>query len=212
LSSFSPNKSLYLSASTVTVFANTVFSGYIVSPAVFPDYWHWLYWLIPSGWYYRLVVLNQFLSSEYSLDEGEAAMKSKGFHRRDGSPFEKEWIGYCFLVLLLCSVLSILTSAFCLHYFRMEPQPSGKVDVKESSVEVEESERDTEVEKEESSFIPVDLSFNNLCYEVKASTGKKKLRLLNNISGIFRSGRMCALMGESGAGEYSVTLYSYTLQ
>ena len=139
-------------------------------------------------------------------------MKAKGFHHRDGRPFGKEWIGYCFLVLLLCSVLSILTSAFCLHYFRMEPQPSGKVDVQESSPEVEESERDAEVEKEESSFIPVDLSFNNLCYEVKASTGKKKLRLLNNISGIFRSGRMCALMGESGAGEYSVTLYSYTLQ
>merc|ERR1719183_1955530 len=69
LSSFSPNKSLYLSASTVTVFANTVLSGYIISPAVFPDYWYWLYWLIPSGWYYRLVVLNQFLSSAYSLDE-----------------------------------------------------------------------------------------------------------------------------------------------
>ena len=130
-------------------------------------------------------------------------MKAKGFHHRDGSPFEKAWIGYCFLALSLCSVLSILTSAFCLHYFRMEPQPSGKVDVKESPVEVEESEREAEVEKEESSFIPVDLTFNNLCYEVKASTGKKKLRLLNNISGIFQSGRMTALMGESGAGMYT---------
>ena len=50
-------------------------------------------------------------------------------------------------------------------------------------------------------FVPVDLSFDNLCYDVKASTGGETLRLLNNVSGVFSGGRMCALMGESGAGK-----------
>ena len=47
-------------------------------------------------------------------------------------------------------------------------------------------------------FIPVDLSFEDLCYEVTASTSKDKLRLLNEVSGVFKAGRMCALMGSSG--------------
>ena len=40
------------------------------------------------------------------------------------------------------------------------------------------------------------LSFKNVSYEVKSSTGSDTLRLLNNVSGVFRAGRMCALMGE----------------
>lgn len=50
-------------------------------------------------------------------------------------------------------------------------------------------------------FIPVNLSFQDLSYEVKASKGSEKLTLLNNVSGQFSAGRMCALMGESGAGK-----------
>jgi len=49
-------------------------------------------------------------------------------------------------------------------------------------------------------FIPVDLTFEDICYEVKASTGDGTLQLLNNVCGVLRGGRMCALMGSSGAG------------
>ena len=49
-------------------------------------------------------------------------------------------------------------------------------------------------------FKPLTLSFRDLCYEVNASTSKQKLMLLKNVNGIFRPGRMCALMGSSGAG------------
>lgn len=44
-------------------------------------------------------------------------------------------------------------------------------------------------------FTPVDLTFDKLVYEVDASTKKEKLRLLNEVSGAFTAGRMCALMG-----------------
>ena len=49
-------------------------------------------------------------------------------------------------------------------------------------------------------FKPVDLCFRDIGYEVTASTTKDTLKLLKSISGVFRCGRMCALMGSSGAG------------
>jgi len=50
-------------------------------------------------------------------------------------------------------------------------------------------------------FTKVDLSFHDICYEVTASQTNEKLKLLKNINGVFRAGRMCALMGSSGAGK-----------
>ena len=52
-----------------------------------------------------------------------------------------------------------------------------------------------------SAFVPVTLAFKDLSYEVKSSTGLEMLCLLNNVSGVFLAGRICALMGESGAGK-----------
>ena len=66
----------------------------------------------------------------------------------------------------------------------------------ETEEEKEEGDKEDEVAKaslRDAAFIPVDLSFKDLCYEVKASTGSEKLRLLNNVSGVFSAGRMCAL-------------------
>jgi hypothetical protein len=50
-------------------------------------------------------------------------------------------------------------------------------------------------------FIPVTLTFSDICYDVRASKGNETIRLLNNVYGMFEAGRMCALMGSSGAGE-----------
>ena len=53
-------------------------------------------------------------------------------------------------------------------------------------------------------FKPVTLSFKNVSYDVTASKRKSKLRLLCDVNGIFESGRMCALMGTSGAGKITM--------
>jgi ABC-type multidrug transport system ATPase subunit len=50
-------------------------------------------------------------------------------------------------------------------------------------------------------FKPVTLSFEDVCYDVTASKGGTKLRILNHVDGIFAPGRMCALMGSSGSGK-----------
>ena len=57
----------------------------------------------------------------------------------------------------------------------------------------EETNDEMDKESGNATFIPVTLAFKDLSYEVKASTGSEKLRLLSNVSGVFTAGRMCAL-------------------
>lgn len=191
--SCSPSKSVYLATATVAIFANLVMSGYIVSPQILPKWWIWLYYCVPSSWVYRGMLINQF----HRLgDVGDAKMKSMGFVHHDGEPYVFAWIWYSFLFLFGALVVSVLLSAFFLHNFHMEPKQAGKNNASSSTADTTEQEQDADGGNQDSSFVPVDLSFSHLCYEVKASTGSNKLRLLNDISGIFRSGRMCALMGE----------------
>jgi hypothetical protein len=83
----------------------------------------------------------------------------------------------------------MVSSAACLHYLRMEPKPTGFLDMPET----EEKKDDLEKESVNATFIPVTLAFKDLNYEVKASTGSEKLCLLSNVSGVFTAGRMCAL-------------------
>ena len=82
--------------------------------------------------------------------------------------------------------------------------------MEEEEDEVERDASETESNSfNDASFIPVDLSFNNLCYEVTASKGSDKLKLLKNVSGVFSSGRLCALMGESGAGKVCFVFWRF---
>lgn len=185
-----PNKSLLAGACTVTIFFNTLFCGYIVTPDVIPIYWRWLYWLLPSAWVYRGLVLNQITD--------KAQLKRFGIHS-DGVPLTKEWIGYGFAFVIGAFILSTLVSAFCLHLLRLEGTQKGTPGVpKIEDDNIEEKEDTTTAQP---TFTSVNLSFRDLSYEVRASKRSEKLRLLKSVSGIFRAGRMCALMGESGAGK-----------
>jgi ABC-type multidrug transport system fused ATPase/permease subunit len=108
-------------------------------------------------------------------------------------------MGYTFAFLIPYQIIMALIFGIVLKYVRIEPT---RTDVDE---EAEGAVDDDVVVKPESDFnlpfSPVDLTFENVCYFVKPSTGgSEMLQLLNNVSGAFRSGRMCALMGSSGAG------------
>lgn len=199
LAAIAPTKTIVQAGGSVVLLLNVLFCGYIVSPNVIPIYWNWMYWITPLGWIYRSLLLNEFDSQP----DGDQVMASYGFLLSDGTPFGGEWIGYGFAFIIPYTLVCLLASAYCLHRFRLEPKQRGASDIAEEKKEVE----DDEVPETESniftdaSFIPVDLSFVDLCYDVKASQGSEKLRLLNNVSGVFSSGRLCALMGESGAGK-----------
>ena len=179
-----PNKSLLTAACTFTIFFNSLFCGFIVTPDVIPVYWKWLYWALPSSWVYRGLVINQFT---------ERDLISTGFVM-DDVPFSKVWIGYGFVYVIGAFGLATIAAAACLQLRMEEPQKCAP-EIKElKKDDIEDEDIEDANGQELTAFIPVDLSFQELCYEVKASTGSEKLRLLKSVSGIFRSGRMCALM------------------
>ena len=198
LASVSPTKTLVQGGGAVVLLMNVLFSGYIVSPNVIPIYFNWIYWITPLSWIYRALLLNEF----GKRSDGEQVMDSYGFVLPDGTPYGREWVGYGFAYIIPYTLVCLFASAFYLHRFRMEAKQGGTSGIAKEKDHVEEEVSESETNSfTDASFVPVDLSFSDLCYDVKASKGSNRLRLLNNVSGVFSSGRLCALMGESGAGK-----------
>ena len=198
LAAAAPNKSVVMAGGAFILLLNTLFCGYIVAPTVIPPYWIWIYWTIPLSWVYRALLLNEFLSDDpaYADGVGEEVLATYGMLKPNGDGFTREWVGYCFAYLIPFLMLCMATAAACLAFLRMEPKPVA-MSIGNGNTEEEDDDDDLELDK---AFIPVDLSFQNLSYEVKASTGSEKLHLLSDVSGIFSAGRMCALMGEVSLG------------
>ena len=192
LASIAPSKSAVQAGGAFLLLLNVFFCGFIVSPTVIPGYYIWIYWLAPLAWVYRALLLNEFLTDDYADGEGQAILATNGFlyeSKTGQQPFTREWIAYCFAYLFSFTIVCMVSSAACLHYLRMEPKPTGVLDMPET----EEIKDALEKESGNATFIPVTLAFKDLSYEVKASTGSEKLRLLSNVSGVFTAGRMCAL-------------------
>jgi len=198
LASVAPTKTVVQGGGAVVLLMNVLFSGYIVAPNVIPIYWNWIYWIAPLSWIYRSLLLNEFVHHP----NGQKVMESYGFLLPNDMPYGREWIGYGFAYIIPYTIFCLLTSAYCLHRFRLEAKQGGTSDITKEKDDVEGDASEAESNSfHDASFIPVDLSFSNLCYDVTASKGSDKLRLLKNVSGVFSSGRLCALMGESGAGK-----------
>ena len=151
----------------------------------------------------RGMASNQFFSSKfegYTCDTvyGEPFSLSQFAleYPRGWQSGGRVWIGYSFAFIIPYTIAFGIVTWLALKYVRVEPD---RQHVKKNIYIGKEKEGD---DAEFSiPFTPVDLSFDNLVYEVTASTSKDKLRLLNEVSGVFRAGRMCALMGSSGAGK-----------
>lgn len=197
LAAVAPSKAVCQAGGALLLLLNTLFCGFIVAPSVIPPYYIWIYWCMPLAWVYRALLLNEYTSAEYE-GGGEQILEAFGFMHK-GEAFTREWIGYCFTYLVPFVIICMISSAICLHYKRVEPKRSSKQDLPESK-ETNEEEKVSKL-TQTSSFIPVTLAFSNLSYEVKSSVGGEQIKLLNSVSGMFSPGRMCALMGESGAGK-----------
>ena len=183
-----------------TLFVSILFSGFILPFSTIPDYLVWLYWWNPFAWAYRAFILNEAYSGRWT--DPEALLAASGFVKHDGSSFGEKWIWwgvlYMFVYFLICSIFTALGLIYSWNTGdHVAPQETHQ------HKNTRKSETDTE-RRIEIPFKPLTLSFQDLCYEVSASTSKEKLLLLKNANGIFRPGRMCALMGSSGAGCVSV--------
>ena len=158
------------------------------------------------AWAYRALIVNQYRSSQYTAEEGDNVLTYTGFVLRNGEPFGREWVAYSFYYMIAHTVLCILLSGLGLYYVRFSGD-SGKTDETAGNSDAASSNAEVRI-----SFKPVTLTFEDICYDVKASTSNEQLRLLHNINGAFKSGRMCALMGSSGAvsrieGDCCVSLF-----
>ena len=190
-----PKKANVQGAGTLFYLLLTLTSGFIIYPAAIPSYWKWLFWVNPMAWAQQGMASNQFLSSKFSgylcdvgdlsFTLGQAALVNRGWQDEQG------WIGYSFAFLVPYTLVFGIITWQALKYIRVEqdrPTIDGKVSIGVTK----------KTEEFIIPFTPADVSFDNLVYEVTASTSKDKLRLLNEVSGVFRAGRMCALMGSSG--------------
>ena len=176
--------------SSVTLLAMMLFGGFILPPDTIPDYFLWLYWWNPFAWAYRALVVNEFYSERWN--DPSKILSDAGFIDPTDTIYRTDWIGYSFLMMMPYTLLCCVLSAICLMY-------SGDHGNTNSESVATKTKRVSEGGNQISAavdipFKAVKLSFHNMCYQVTASTTNEQLSLLNNISGIFRPGQMCALM------------------
>lgn len=210
----SQTKSVLQGLSAVILLFLMLFCGFIITPDTIPDYYSWIYWWNPLAWAYRALVLNEFLSEKWDyapegddsgLTAGQQVLKANGFLLPGGDLFDQEWILWGFVYLIIFLVIHTLLTGLGLRRVRFESGQSNSPGGAAAGAGDEEAEKAKEGREEEDQmdlpFTPVGLTFKDLCYEVTASTSKEKLKLLNNVYGRLEPGRMCALMGSSGAGK-----------
>lgn len=209
--SFCATKGAVFVLSACTMLVSMLFCGYIVAPDAIPNYYIWLYWWNPLAWAYRGLVVNEFLSDDYSEEYGETVLQVTGFVDSNDEPFGQEWIGYCFAYMIPYTMLNMLFMSLGLTYVRFSEDSAPPNDPSGDQGQQPEEMDDHANAEVLIPFERVTLTFENICYDVKASKKKETLRILNDINGIFGPGRMCALMGASGAGKTTLMVRTFTL-
>ena len=180
--------------SACTLLFFILFGGFIVAPDGIPVYWLWMYWVNPFAWTYRALVVNEFYNDRW--DDTATQLRNLGFiHPNTNDVFKRDAIGYSFLFLIPLLFLNAVISAVLLARVRVKAARPPQLLAQMIGHEDPAQAKNVEI-----AFKRVDLSFRNVCYEVTASTSADTLKLLHNVSGIMKAGRMCALMGSSGAG------------
>ena len=173
-----------------------LFSGFIVYPNVTPAFYLWVEYINPMAWAFQGLVSNEFMSDKYNSvppdNNGDHFLEVRGFQ------VGQEWVWYSLAYLIPYNFVCGLILGVVMLHVRVEPEVNV---VTGKKVFFGDEVGEDEGEDFNLPFTPVDLTFEKLVYEVKASKGKETLKLLNEVSGVFAAGRMVALMGSSGAGK-----------
>jgi len=168
----------------ITLLAMMLFGGFIITPDDIPGYYSWIYWWNPFAWAYRALIVNEFRSGRWN--DPDQILQDNGFTDLSGAAYGQIWVSWGFTFMLPYWLLCCILSAIGLSAVHHGSKPTTEIIVEPHSSEGE--------KKVVVPFKPVTLSFQDISYEVTASTSKEKLMLLKKVSGIFRPGKMCALM------------------
>jgi hypothetical protein len=167
-----------------------LFGGFIVPPETIPPFFSWLYWWNPFAWTYRALVVNEFNSGRW--DDPGTLLSNAGFNDYSGSPYSHEWIPLSFCYTVPYSLACIVLSGLGLTSRKSsETRPSsGEPRTRDAKNGKGGSRTEVQIP-----FTPVTMAFRDISYDVKALKADETKRILSNVSGIFRPGRLCALMG-----------------
>ena len=180
------------SVSIVVLLVMTMFSGFIVYPSEIPHYAKWIIWINPIAWAYNGFLSIEFTSGKY--DATKTCMDVTSFLENRGFRISRYWILWSFISIIVFTIVATTGLVLVLRYSRFQVYKKKKKSLEDDGMEEHNQENNI-------SFTQINLTFENICYDVKASTGDETLRLLDNVSGAMMAGRMCALMGSSGAGK-----------
>jgi len=183
-----------------------LFSGYILSFDLIPVYWQWAYFINPLAYGLRSLTLNEYQSAKYTQSQTDSVLATYGFTNQATSAYM--WAGPALFVVYYFFFNTI--TALCLHFIRydgvkakaalvpVEPE-TATVDLENGTgVGIDQGTFDVEGHE----FVPVTIAFKNVDYTVfPPKLGKDGIQLLHDVGGVFRPGRMTALMGASGAGK-----------
>jgi ABC-type multidrug transport system ATPase subunit len=200
------DKSKFQVYAAVTLLLMMLFGGFIIPPNVIPIYYVWLYWCNPFTWAYRALIINEFRSDRW--EDPDQMLRNYGFSSPHAAAsgaaaaFGPEWIGYGVMYMTVYILFCIVGSALALTYIRHDrdasaTDPAEKLDRLPPTLRTDGSSACSSEDSLDMPFTPVTLSFKNLSYVVASSTStatKEPLKLLQNVNGILRPGRMCALM------------------
>ncbi|OQR88454.1 ATP-binding Cassette (ABC) Superfamily, partial [Thraustotheca clavata] len=64
----SPDLHVAKPLSMMSILIYVLFAGFVISPALMPDYFIWLYWINPLAWSVRAVTINQYSAPEFQQD------------------------------------------------------------------------------------------------------------------------------------------------
>jgi ABC-type multidrug transport system permease subunit len=177
-----PKKANVQSVGTFFVLIFTLFGGFIVYPDSIPVFYSWLYWINPFAWAMLGLASIEFTSSKY---DSIGAWKTSLLASRGFQP-DRIFIAYTFTYLIPFTLLSTAILGIVLRKVRIEPGRATNKKIKPVAIGILPENESTDFNLP---FTPVDLTFDGLVYEVLASTGGDKIRLLNEVSGSFRAGR-----------------------
>jgi len=170
-----------------------LFGGFIVYPDSLGFAYKWVHYINPIAWVYKCFLTIEFTSSKY--DDTATCFDPDKFLTDRGFSSNRDMISWSFLIISLYTVAATIALALISRYLSFQEIDNKKI------LEEENNNEEQRLEMDDVPFTKINLTFENMCYDVKASTGDDTLRLLDNVSGAMMAGRMCALMGSSGAGK-----------
>jgi len=180
-------------AAILIVLLMCLFGGFIVYPASLNRFYIWIFYINPISWVYKCFLTIEFTSNKYN--DTASCFNPSQFLTDRGFSSNRNMIGWSFLAISLYSIVATVALVLVSRYLRFQETSNKKI------LEEEDNNEGQRTEIGDVPFTKINLTFENMCYDVKASTDDETLRLLDNVSGAMMAGRMCALMGSSGAGK-----------